>query len=93
MRLQCVECSRDDASYVCHHCSRPLCDEHAELIVDWVFNESQPANSPEWLSPFWRTITRNRDEEIRAAHCESCHRLNHSGGRWFYQLWNHIQER
>ena len=93
MHLKCAECSQENAIYVCHHCSRPLCKEDATVIEDWAFTESQPINLPDWLRPVWRRLTFNRNDPIRAAHCNACYRLNHSSNRWFYQLWHHLQAR
>ncbi len=93
MQLKCAQCSRKDAKYVCHHCSRPLCEGHVWLREDWVFNPSQPTNLPDWLRPWWRRAAGDHREaaEARAAHCEACYRLNHGKSRWLYQLWDRLR--
>lgn len=34
MAWECAECVRERMSVVCHHCGKPLCEEHAVVVED-----------------------------------------------------------
>jgi len=53
MALACAECGAIDSQdqvnvkVVCHHCGKPLCDEHCVWIVDDAFSDRAALTWPE----------------------------------------------
>jgi hypothetical protein len=66
MAWECAECIREEMTAVCHHCGKPLCEEHAVVVPD------------DALAEYDRTVFgRDRAVSDHAVHCEDCQRQHH----------------
>jgi hypothetical protein len=66
MAWECAECVRDSMTAVCHHCGKPLCDEHAVIVADDALAEYDASVS-----------TRAMSLSDQAVHCADCQRQHH----------------
>jgi hypothetical protein len=66
MAWECAECIRNGMTAVCHHCGKPLCEEHEVVLTDDALAEYDPA--PAELK---RTLPDD------AVHCEDCQKQYH----------------
>lgn len=66
MAWECAECIREVMTAVCHHCGKPLCEEHAVVVAD----DALAGYNSELFG-------RDRALGDHAVHCGDCHRQHH----------------
>jgi hypothetical protein len=83
MALKCAFCDKLTAEHICHHCSKPVCTNHGEIIDD------DPAfryPSVGWLGRMINWFTAGRQNQappppVLAVHCHKCIKV-HRRFRW-----------